>query len=705
MSPVAKAVAKAVASSLPRTREQGARLRHARERVGAKSVLTKYRALATLFLSVAPAVFDSGTRHPIVARSFPAMTVVSRGDMLTRSSSPTAARADRTPRAAKVEEAEAAGAASVQEATSVDGEEIQRLVEERIRFRAARDFASADALKAQLNELGVVVNDQEGTWRYGTTWTIRKIKRANTAVEVPAKAPNKASAIQKGSSKGQKVGLVEKAAQADSIEPILEEVQKRYVKFDFTKQWPPPLEGIQKKDALSCAGATAAFHKLAQITKQQSNRGAKEAMMKDQRFQMLIDAIAERHTLQDARDVAMIWWAMGTMEYLPLELGAPMMRGVIKQVKEANFEGRHVANVVWSFGRLLRTSELMANVPAALLERLEVEAIDLVESMNGINFVQLLEGFEAFDYRPTLLRSKIATALNSNSELVEELRIPEISMLCNAFAASADGSARGRVYDEVLLKLFKKSATLLTENTYNPRKVITILRACLRARFEFRGVKASLIQQWVEAIYKANRQRPFSWDTLALLRESMEALGIDSTWTQTFAPEALLAQLQEKTDDQLRAQAQDAGADEEQLDAVLEMSDTKFGYIELIAPQQVKMVMRRESENLVRGARVQIEGWQSRADLDGNEGICRKWLDDEGRWAVRLDDGEEILIQSQYLNRVEAERAEESFYKSLESKLWTLPNERWTEWELEQRELRKNAKYLSDIVSGAFASK
>jgi len=47
---------------------------------------------------------------------------------------------------------------------------VEELLAERARLRAARDFAGADAVRAELERMGVVVEDHP----QGTTWRLRR---------------------------------------------------------------------------------------------------------------------------------------------------------------------------------------------------------------------------------------------------------------------------------------------------------------------------------------------------------------------------------------------------------------------------------------------------------------------------------------------------------------------------------------------------
>jgi cysteinyl-tRNA synthetase len=53
-------------------------------------------------------------------------------------------------------------------AESIDADEVERMIEERTRARADKDWAKADAIRDRLQEMGVVLEDgPNGTsWRY-----------------------------------------------------------------------------------------------------------------------------------------------------------------------------------------------------------------------------------------------------------------------------------------------------------------------------------------------------------------------------------------------------------------------------------------------------------------------------------------------------------------------------------------------------------
>jgi len=53
-------------------------------------------------------------------------------------------------------------------AESIDADEVEKMIEERAKARADKDWAKADALRVRLQEMGIVLEDgPDGTtWRY-----------------------------------------------------------------------------------------------------------------------------------------------------------------------------------------------------------------------------------------------------------------------------------------------------------------------------------------------------------------------------------------------------------------------------------------------------------------------------------------------------------------------------------------------------------
>merc|ERR1719201_629553 len=99
-------------------------------------------------------------------------------------------------------------------------------------------------------------------------------------------------------------------------------------------------------ETLTAVNFATALHKLATITKRR--RAGRDAMLRDRRFERLLDGAMEQAPEFSPRATADVLWSSATMQHFPARMLMPVLTSVNTQLESGAFEGQHLSMVVWS---------------------------------------------------------------------------------------------------------------------------------------------------------------------------------------------------------------------------------------------------------------------------------------------------------------------------------------------------------------------
>ena len=93
-----------------------------------------------------------------------------------------------------------------------------------------------------------------------------------------------------------------------------------------------------------------ALHRVAALNK--VGRARRDALLRDRRFESLLDAAVERAPQLSARCVADVLWSLATLGELPARMLMPVLTSVAAHLEKGDFQGSHLSTIVWSLAKL-----------------------------------------------------------------------------------------------------------------------------------------------------------------------------------------------------------------------------------------------------------------------------------------------------------------------------------------------------------------
>eukprot|EP00316_Scyphosphaera_apsteinii_P023907 CAMPEP_0119322792 /NCGR_PEP_ID=MMETSP1333-20130426/59204_1 /TAXON_ID=418940 /ORGANISM="Scyphosphaera apsteinii, Strain RCC1455" /LENGTH=340 /DNA_ID=CAMNT_0007330115 /DNA_START=107 /DNA_END=1129 /DNA_ORIENTATION=- len=267
---------------------------------------------------------------------------------------------------------------------------------------------------------------------------------------------------------------------------------------------------IQRMNAINLA---TSLHRLARIEKHK--RAERESLLRDKRFELLMDAIISRAPDFSPRSVADILWSLATLKYWPPVAVRPVLTQValhLGRASTAAFEPQHLTIVTWALGTL-------ECKPVKLLERIEEQALNSVGLLNTQNCANLLWGFAKLKQPTTKLVPAVSDYLMS-SGLIQQCKPVEVSDL--AFACAVLGKPEtSRLFLEDLSTLARRNSKL---NDFSSRQIVMLIWAFARLNIM---PPDGCLDEWRETIVRFGQQRPMLAADRNNLEVALNRLGED----------------------------------------------------------------------------------------------------------------------------------------------------------------------------------
>ena len=286
-------------------------------------------------------------------------------------------------------------------------------------------------------------------------------------------------------------------------------------------------------DQLSAVNVATALHRLAVINK--TNRAGRDSLLRDARFQALIDAVVDNSAKLSPRSVSDVLWSCATLQHWPAVVLKPLLTAVAEllaatealsdkaatseaageevvepevgeymaKFEEATlraqdaevapadgapraFEPQHLSTMVWALARL-------ECKPTRLLERIEALAAGMTAGLNMQNCANLLWGFAKLNYAPAALLPPLsATMLERRETLIAQAKPVEVSDMAfalgilahdrRAFADALGGSAEARAAEPLLLALAERASPDGALASFSSRQVVVLIWAFARLK-------------------------------------------------------------------------------------------------------------------------------------------------------------------------------------------------------------------------------
>jgi len=161
---------------------------------------------------------------------------------------------------------------------------------------------------------------------------------------------------------------------------------------------------------MNAVNIATSMHRLASIEKR--NRAERDALLRDPRFESLLDAVVKRSEEFTARQTADLLWSCATLRHWPPMLLKPILTRVVHHLERRTFEPHHLSILTWA----LATLECK---PVRLLEAIEKQASTSCSGFNPQNCANLLWGFAKLRQPTATLLPAVAKCLKSDNMLGE----------------------------------------------------------------------------------------------------------------------------------------------------------------------------------------------------------------------------------------------------------------------------------------------
>jgi len=263
------------------------------------------------------------------------------------------------------------------------------------------------------------------------------------------------------------------------------------------------------------SNVAAALHRLAVINKRR--RAGRDALLRDKRFQALIDAVVKHSPEFDSRSVADVLWSFATLQHWPATLLTPVLTGVHRHLVGKSFEPQHLSTITWALAKL-------ECKPVRLLEQIEEQSIPQLGEMDMQNCANLLWGLAKLNYSPAKVLPGLSDALLAPG-MLETAKPVEVADLAFAMQLTV---AMGE-YDELLLALAARAGPDASLRAFTSRQLVILVTALQRLEVAAK-LPDGMLDAMVEAIRDAHCATPMLSSDARKLEESLGALDIDATW-------------------------------------------------------------------------------------------------------------------------------------------------------------------------------
>lgn len=271
-------------------------------------------------------------------------------------------------------------------------------------------------------------------------------------------------------------------------------------------------------EVLSASDVARALHKLAVNNKR--NRAGRDALLRDRRFEALIEKCISTAPAFDPRSVADVLWSFATLQHWPPTLLKPLLTAISVQLTADSFSGYQLATIVWALAKLQCK-------PTKLLEQIEQQAIPKLDTMDNQNCANLVWGLAKLNYKPPLLLPPLSERLLQPG-MLDAAKPVEVSDV--AFALGLIGQPRAP--EALLLGLAERAApdpVFGCLHTFSSRQIVLLIWA-------FASLQATpllpegRVDAWVSAVKAAHAATPLLASDARNLERSLVALGIDAAW-------------------------------------------------------------------------------------------------------------------------------------------------------------------------------
>jgi len=268
---------------------------------------------------------------------------------------------------------------------------------------------------------------------------------------------------------------------------------------------------VTNAEQLNSVNAATALHRIAGHLKR--SRAQRDRVLRDRRFDDLLNTIERLAPRCNPRSVSDILWAFATLQHWPPSMLRPVLTQVAVHLEANAFEAQHLALIVWAFAIL----ELK---PVKLLERIESAALGQLKYFNGQNCANLLWGFAKLNYKPLTLLGPMSQRL-AEPAFLSAMKPVEITDAAYALAVVGTREAQGELMGAFATRALPD--TLLS--SFSSRQLVLLTWAFARM-----SVRPEPLALWVAEIQAAHERQPLLAGDQRNLEVALERFGEDTTW-------------------------------------------------------------------------------------------------------------------------------------------------------------------------------
>jgi Ca2+-binding EF-hand superfamily protein len=296
----------------------------------------------------------------------------------------------------------------------------------------------------------------------------------------------------------------------------------------------------EKEGEMNGVNVATALHRLATINKKK--RVAREALFRDSRFALLLDAIDKHSAELQPRSVADVLWSLATLQHFPARLLKPVITSLVQALQKKTFEAQHLSTAVWALASLetrpMRLSGLgdvvadNATVPKSVLDvilvRIEAQAVSLVSKMNQQNCANLLWGFAKLDYQPTELLPKILKRLVEPGMLVNA---KPVEVADTAYSLAELNPPKDAEFHNLTKAIAARVSPDGILDSFSSRQLTVLMSAMLRLD-AISALPEGRLDEWISAVRKGHEAKPMISADARNLEKTLATLGREASWVK-----------------------------------------------------------------------------------------------------------------------------------------------------------------------------